>query len=766
MGSGRNGGGTDRPAEEENKGGVPPAAFEMPEIRFNKLFINGRFVDAVSGRYHRRSTHNARMPISLLAPEGELQEKEPVVDTGKTLVPIGELASDNETMGQLLRHPRPPIGKILGQSGSGTKKPVEEIILLVPGAKKKCTMKRPAHQSETGTKNGVEDGEMEDASCDPIAKVGKVMAVQKPAPVPSPPLKLPRFKLRKITKKTTVPATFPDMEKNVAAKRVESTLPAQAAAKPVEHEEMELEPLTVVVADIGGSGTAASSRAGGHVPPRMEDVMVAKRLYLLFTEHQCKIVMPHVSSCSGRTFETRDPRTGEVIATVAEGDKEDVDLAVKAARDAFDHGEWPLMSGSERGRIMTRFADLVEQHADELAALESLDAGKHPAVTKAVDIGNAAGSLRYFAGAADKIHGETLKMQGQFQGYTLREPLGVAGLIIPWNFPTTMFGIKVAPALAAGCTMVVKPAEQTPLSALYLADLAKKAGIPDGVINVVPGFGPTAGAAIASHMNVEMISFTGSTEVGRLIMEASARSNLKPVYLELGGKSPLIIFDDADLDMAVELAISANFFNKGEACIAASRVYVQESIYDGFEKKLAERMKTWVVGDPLNDPTVNQGPQVDKAQYERVLSYIEHGKREGATLLTGGKPCGQKGYYIEPTVFTNVKEDMIIAKEEIFGPVMCLMKFKTVEEAIARANETPYGLGAGVVTRDLDVANRVVRSVRAGLVWVNCYFAVSSDCPFGGRRMSGFGKDEGMHALDKFLAVKSVVTPLRASPWM
>ncbi|KAJ1259725.1 hypothetical protein BS78_10G177900 [Paspalum vaginatum] len=496
-----------------------------------------------------------------------------------------------------------------------------------------------------------------------------------------------------------------------------------------------------------------------------------RRRWLLFEVPEIRFTKLFINGCfvdavSGRTFETRDPRTGDAIASVAEGDKEDVDLAVKAARDAFDHGEWPRMSGSERGRIITRFAELVEKHADELAVLESLDAGKHPAVTKAVDVGNAAGSLRYFAGAADKIHGETLKMQGPFQAYTLREPLGVAGLIIPWNFPTTMFAIKVAPALAAGCTMVVKPAEQTPLSALYLADLAKQAGIPDGVINVVPGFGPTAGAALASHMNVDMVSFTGSTEVGRLIMEASARSNLKPVYLELGGKSPLIIFGDADLDMAVELAISANFFNKGEACVAATRVYVQDSIYDRFEEKLAERMKSWVVGDPLTDARVNQGPQVDKTQYERVLSYIDQGKREGATLLTGGRPCGQKGCYIEPAVFTNVKEDMVIAKEEIFGPVMCLMKFKTVEEAIAKANDTRYGLGAGVVTRDLDVANRVVRSVRAGVVWLNCYFAMDSDCPFGGRKMSGFGKDEGMQALDKYLAVKAVVTPLRGSPWM
>ncbi|KAL6602923.1 hypothetical protein ACP70R_043284 [Stipagrostis hirtigluma subsp. patula] len=472
-----------------------------------------------------------------------------------------------------------------------------------------------------------------------------------------------------------------------------------------------------------------------------------------------------VDAVSGRTFETRDPRTGDVIASIAEGDKEDVDLAVRAAREAFDHGEWPRMSGSERGRIMTRFADLVEKHTDMLALLDSLDAGKLAAATKMFDIAATAGSLRYFAGAADKIHGETLKMQGQFHGYTLREPIGVAGIIIPWNMPCTMFGTKVAPALAAGCTVVVKPAEQTPLSALYLADLAKQAGIPDGVMNVVPGFGSTAGAAIASHMNVDTVSFTGSTEVGRLIMEASARSNLKPVFLELGGKSPLVIFDDADIDMAVELAINANLFNKGEICVSATRVYVQEGIYDQFEKKLTESLKSWVVGDPF-DPRVNQGPQIDKTQYERVLNYIEHGKREGATVLTGGKPCGQKGYCIEPTIFTNVMDDMTIAKEEIFGPVMCLMKFKTVEEAIERANDTVYGLSAGVVTKDMDVANRVLRSVRAGMVWVNCYMVVCSDCPFGGRKMSGFGKDEGMHALDKFLVVKSVVTPLRGSPWM
>ncbi|KAF7096880.1 hypothetical protein CFC21_098768 [Triticum aestivum] len=507
----------------------------------------------------------------------------------------------------------------------------------------------------------------------------------------------------------------------------------------------------------GGKARAAENGNGGGsgVPMEMPEIRHTK----LF------INGAFVDAVSGKTFETRDPRTGDVIASIAEGDKKDVDLAVKAAREAFDHGKWPRMPGSERGRIMMKYADLVEGHADELTLLESLDAGKPCTVTRAVDMATAVRSLRYFAGAADKIHGETLKMSRQFQGHTLREPMGVAGLIIPWNFPAIMFFSKVAPALAAGCTMVVKPAEQTPLSALYFAHLAKQAGVPDGVINVITGFGPTAGAAIASHMDVDMVSFTGSTAVGRLIMEASARSNLKPVSLELGGKSPLIIFDDADVDMAVGLAIAANFFNKGEACIAASRVYLQEGIYDRFVKKLAQRMESWVVGDPF-DPRVNQGPQVDKAQYERVLGFIDHGKREGATVLTGGKPFGQRGYYIEPTVFTDVKDDMIIAKEEIFGPVMCLMKFTSVEEAIARANDTRYGLAAGVVTKDINVANRMARSIRAGVVWVNCYFAMDSDCPFGGRKMSGFGKDDGMHALDKFLAVKSVVTPVYDSPWL
>ncbi|CAN6442215.1 unnamed protein product [Victoria cruziana] len=414
---------------------------------------------------------------------------------------------------------------------------------------------------------------------------------------------------------------------------------------------------------------------------------------------------------------------------------------------------------------MLKLADLMEENVEEITSLDALNAGKPLMLVKLVDFADAVNGLRYFAGAADKIHGETLKMSRSLLGHTWREPIGVVGLIIPWNFPTTLLFGGLSPALAAGCTVVIKPAEQTPLTALYYAHLAKLAGIPDGVINVVTGFGPTAGAALSSHMDVDKISFTGSTKVGRLIMEAAAKSNLKSVTLELGGKSPLIIFDDADLDMAVNLARAAVFFNKGEICVAGSRVLVQEGIYDEFLKRLVMKTKEWVVGDPF-DPQVNQGPQINKTQFERVLSYIESGKKEGATLITGGKACGTKGYYIEPTIFADVKDDMTIAKDEIFGPVMSLMKFKTMEEAIEKANKTMYGLAAGIVTNNLNVANSVSRSVRAGTVWINCYFAFDADCPYGGYKMSGFGRTNGLNALDNYLQVKSVVTPIHNSPWL
>ncbi|XP_074273845.1 aldehyde dehydrogenase family 2 member C4-like [Silene latifolia] len=472
-----------------------------------------------------------------------------------------------------------------------------------------------------------------------------------------------------------------------------------------------------------------------------------------------------VDAISGKTFETIDPRNGEVIATIAEGDSEDVDLAVKAAREAFDHGPWPRMSGYERGRVMMKLADLIDEHIEELAALDTMDAGKLFVMGKALDIPDAAHCLRYFAGAADKIHGNTLKMSRAMQAYTLREPFGVVAHIIPWNFPTTMFFMKVAPALAAGCTMIVKPAEQTPLSALYYAHLSKLAGIPDGVLNVVTGFGPTAGAALASHMDIDKISFTGSTEVGSLIMQAAAKSNLKPVSLELGGKSPLIIFDDADVDEAVGLALQGCLYNKGEICVASSRVLVQEGIYDKIAAKIAEKAKSWVVGDPFN-PNVQQGPQVDKQQFEKVLSFIRAGKEEGAELLAGGEPCGNKGYYISPTIFSDVKDNMTIASNEIFGPVMSLMKFATVEEAIQRANATRYGLAAGIVTKNIDIANTVSRSIRAGTIWINCYFGFDYDAPFGGYKMSGVGRELGLDGLYMYTQVKTVVTPLHNSPWL
>ncbi|XP_027359183.1 aldehyde dehydrogenase family 2 member C4-like [Abrus precatorius] len=471
-----------------------------------------------------------------------------------------------------------------------------------------------------------------------------------------------------------------------------------------------------------------------------------------------------VDSVSGKTFETVDPRTEEVMAEIAEATEEDVDIAVKAAREAFDFGPWPRMTGAERAKIMLKWAELIEQNIEEIAALDTIDGGKLYSWCKAVDIPEACNILRYYAGAADKIHGQVFKTSRDLHLYTLMEPIGVVGHIIPWNFPTIMFFTKSSPALAAGCTMIIKPSEQTPLSALFCAHLAKLAGIPDGVINVLTGFGST-GAAISSHMDIDAVSFTGSTETGRKIMQAAAMSNLKPVSLELGGKSPVLIFDDADVDKAVELALFGILLNKGEMCVAFSRVFVQEGIYDEFEKKVVEKAKTWVVGDPF-DPQVQQGPQTSKAQYDKILSYIEQGNREGATLLTGGKPVGNKGYYIEPTIFANVKEDMIIAQDEIFGPVMALSKFKTIEEAISKANSTKYGLAAGIVTKNLDIANTVSRSIRAGIIWINCFFAFDIDCPFGGYKMSGFGRDYGLEALHKFLQVKSVATPIYNSPWL
>ncbi|XP_057866404.1 aldehyde dehydrogenase 1 [Cryptomeria japonica] len=472
-----------------------------------------------------------------------------------------------------------------------------------------------------------------------------------------------------------------------------------------------------------------------------------------------------VDSVSGKTFETFDPRTEEVITGVSEATKEDVDLAVKAARAAFDHGPWPRMSGSERSRILNKYADLLQQHSEELAKLETWDAGKCLDMVQGFDLPEAIGNLRYYAGYADKIHGLTLKMNGPYQGYTLQEPIGVCGQIIPWNFPLIMFFLKISPALACGCTVVIKPAEDTPLTALYCAHLSVEAGIPPGVLNVLPGFGATVGAAISNHMDIDKIAFTGSTQVGRLVMEASAKSNLKDVTLELGGKSPLIVMDDFNIDEAVEIATVASFINMGQVCLAGSRVFVQEGVYDEFVKKIVERVKKQVVGDPFKRG-VQHGPQVNKVQFDRILKYIQYGKIDGANLLIGGHSLGKKGFYIEPTIFNNVEDDMRIAKEEIFGPVMSILKFKTVEEVIERGNKTIYGLVAGVLTNNINVANRVSRSLRAGTIWINCYLTGGSEWSLGGYKMSGIGREFGPFGLQNYLQVKSVITPIHDSPWL
>ncbi len=385
-----------------------------------------------------------------------------------------------------------------------------------------------------------------------------------------------------------------------------------------------------------------------------------------------------LDSVSGKTFPTTNPATGETICQVAEGDKADVDLAVKAARKAFEEGPWRKMNASERGRLLHRLADLVEQHAEELAALESLDNGKPYRDSLLIDVPMSVKCYRYYAGWADKVEGKTIPVEGPYFCYTRHEPVGVVGQIIPWNFPLLMQAWKWGPSLATGCTIVLKPAEQTPLTALRVAALAQEAGIPDGVINVVPGYGPTAGAAISSHMDLDKVAFTGEYTTGQLVMEAAAKSNLKRVSLELGGKSPNVVFADADLDAAVEGAYFGLFFNQGQCCCAGSRLFVQEKVHDEFVQKLVAKAKTQKVGDPF-DPQTTQGPQVSQEQFDRIMGYIDAGKREGAKLLTGGGRVGGKGYFIEPTVFDNVGDTMKIGREEIFGPVMNVLTFKDTD---------------------------------------------------------------------------------------
>jgi len=461
-------------------------------------------------------------------------------------------------------------------------------------------------------------------------------------------------------------------------------------------------------------------------------------------------------SVSGKTFETVDPATNQIICRVAEGDAADIDLAVAAARRAFDSGPWSRMSGSERGRLIYKLADLVEKHQQELAALESLDNGKPYRDSIAADLPLTIKCYRYYAGWADKMAGKTIPVDGPYTCFTRHEPVGVVGQIIPWNFPLLMQAWKWGPALASGCTLVLKPAEQTPLSAARVAQLAQEAGFPDGVINVVPGFGPTAGAALTRHMDVDKVAFTGETTTGQIIMEAAARSNLKRVSLELGGKSPNVVFADADLDAAVEGAYFGLFFNQGQCCCAGSRLFVEEKVHDEFVDRLVKRARSQKVGDPF-DPATTQGPQITREQQQRVLGYIEAGKNEGAKLHCGGGKPDLPGYYVEPTVFSGVRDDMKIAREEIFGPVMNILPFKSIDEVIERGNRTHFGLAAAVWTRDIKKAHRMARSLRAGTVWINCYDVFDAAAPFGGYKMSGIGRELGEYALQLYTEVKSVI---------
>jgi len=466
-----------------------------------------------------------------------------------------------------------------------------------------------------------------------------------------------------------------------------------------------------------------------------------------------------LESASGKTFPTTNPATGETICQVAEGDKADVDRAVKAARQAFEGGPWPKMNASERGRLLNKLADLLERNQEELAGLESLDNGKPYRDSLTIDVPMTVKCYRYYAGWADKIHGKTIPVDGNYFCYTRHEPVGVVGQIIPWNFPLLMQAWKWGPALAAGCTIVLKPAEQTPLTALRVAALTQEAGFPDGVINVVPGYGPTAGAAISSHMDIDKVAFTGEYTTGQLVMEAAAKSNLKRVSLELGGKSPNVVFADADLDAAVEGAYFALFFNQGQCCCAGSRLFVEEKIHDQLVEKLVNKAKAQKVGDPF-DPETTQGPQVSEEQCKRIMGYIEAGRKDGAKILTGGKRVGERGYFIEPTVVDGVTDNMKIAKEEIFGPVMNVLKFKDVDEVIRRGNQTFYGPAAAVWTNDIHKAHRLANGLRAGTVWVNCYDVFDAAAPFGGYKMSGQGRELGEYALELYTEVKTVYVNL------
>ena len=465
-----------------------------------------------------------------------------------------------------------------------------------------------------------------------------------------------------------------------------------------------------------------------------------------------------VPSNSGKTFETINPANEEVLALIAEGDKADVDEAVKAARKAFDEGKWSSITPHQRTRYLLKIAELIDKHADELAELETLDNGKPLTQSRSIDIAGAAGIFRYFAGWPTKIYGETNPSDPSMFNYTLREPVGVCGLITPWNFPLMMAAQKIAPALACGNTVVLKPAEQTPLTALRLGEIIQEAEIPDGVVNVITGYGPGAGSSITDHPDIDKVSFTGSTEVGKLILAAST-GNLKRVSLELGGKSPNIILPDADLEQAVPTAMNGVFFNSGQVCVAGTRIFVQHDMYDKFVEQFAKVSERMTVGDPL-DPKTRLGPLVSREQFDRVNNYLNVGQQEGARIAMGGGATEGKGYFVKPTLFTGVTNNMRIAREEIFGPVAAAIPFKDENDAVLQGNDTTYGLAAAVWTRDVSRAHRIARALKAGTVWINCYGTGDTGMPFGGYKQSGFGRENGKYAIDLFTQVKSVYLKL------
>ncbi|KAF4585631.1 Aldehyde dehydrogenase [Ophiocordyceps camponoti-floridani] len=460
-----------------------------------------------------------------------------------------------------------------------------------------------------------------------------------------------------------------------------------------------------------------------------------------------------VQGVDKKKFEVINPSNEEVITSVCEATEKDVDLAVAAARKAFET-TWRTVTPQDRGKMLLKLAGIVESNAKLLAAVESLDNGKSFTLAQN-DIIGAASCFRYYGGWADKITGKTLDVAPDMFHYTRREPIGVCGQIIPWNFPLLMLSWKIAPALATGNTVVMKTAEQTPLSALVMANFVKEAGFPPGVFNLLSGFGKVAGAAIASHMDVDKVAFTGSTLVGRSIMKAAASSNLKKVTLELGGKSPNIVFNDADIEQTLSWVNFGIYFNHGQCCCAGTRIFVQDGIYEKFLEAFKQRAQKNQVGDPFDEKTF-QGPQVSQVQYDRIMGYIKSGKEDGAKVEIGGERHGDKGYFIQPTIFSNVRSDMKIVREEIFGPVCVISRFKTEEEAIKLGNDTTYGLAAALHTNDLKTAVRVSNALKAGTVWVNCYNMINHQAPFGGYKESGIGRELGEEALANYTETKTV----------